>query len=162
MFAITVAGLNLSSVPRLFDFTLEQEVYTVGHVIANRTSIPLVACTLAHGSSKNGQFQDLNASGSLCPPLGQELTVQGKATSAIEKTFRLLVTRCSTADPTCMDNATFSIIEAAMGGTFPLVIPMLATNVNAKSMKYKELYTGDDNVFYMTSQLGVIATASIQ
>ena len=46
LFVLTLAGFNLSSVPRMFDITLEQEVYTTGHVLSSRTYLPLVPCSI--------------------------------------------------------------------------------------------------------------------
>ena len=79
----------------------------------------------------------------LCPPLGQDFTVEGKVSGDIFKVFRVLVDRCNPAtDLTCMSDAAFAATEAA-AGMFNLVIPIVNTNVNPGSSVYKEYYLGD-------------------
>ena len=103
----------------------------------------------------------MNISGSLCPPIDQELSVQGKPSLSIEKNIRLLITRCNTSDPTCANDTLFSMIESA-AKVFSFAVPMLATNVNTKSVNYKELYINEENIFHLTSQMGFIAYVLIQ
>ena len=48
MFGIYIMGYNFTTSPKLFEYTLHQESYTIGHVLASSVNIPLVQCTVQH------------------------------------------------------------------------------------------------------------------
>ena len=73
MFAFLLYGFNLSSVPKLFDFTLTEETYSIGYVLTNSTQISLVQCTEEHFAFTEElriKYQKIGLSAALCPPLG--------------------------------------------------------------------------------------------
>ena len=50
MFSVMLFGFNLSTTPRLFDFTLVEQTYSTGHSLVNQTTVPLSQCTEQHFS----------------------------------------------------------------------------------------------------------------
>ena len=146
MFSIMLFGFNLNSAQRPFDFTLQQLTHTTGYNLSSEVNVSLVQCTEQHfafNDELKTSYTRLRMQNALCPPLGHEFTVEGKVSGDLFKTFKILVDRCNaTADPTCMDDATFAAIESNLG-QFSLIIPIINTNINAGSDKYKEFYIGD-------------------
>ena len=112
MFAVMLFGFNLSTTPKLFDFTLVQQTFTTGFTLNSTTVIPLVQCTEQHFAFTEylkSTYNKLNMNTGLCPPLGQDFTVEGKVSGDIFKVFRVLVDRCNPAtDVTCMSDAAFA------------------------------------------------------
>ena len=118
LFLVDLLGFNMSDTHRLFDFTLRQESFTTGYVLQNSTEIPMVACTEEHfgfNDEIKSLFWKMNAGGALCPPLGQELTLKGKASSDLYSHFRVVATRCNTSDPNCANDTYFTAVEASIG-----------------------------------------------
>ena len=100
-------------------------------------------------------------SAGLCPPVGQVLNLQGKASSAQLSALRLDVTRCnSTLDPLCVNDTVFAAYEASVK-TFNLIPMYINTNINPRSQNYKQYFLEDQNLFYFNTQLGVRTTTTI-
>ena len=100
-------------------------------------------------------------SAGLCPPVGQVLNLQGKASSGHFSILTLDVTRCnSTLDPFCANDTVFAAYEASVK-TFDLIPMYINTNINPRSQNYKDYFLEDQNLFYFNTQLGVRALATI-
>ena len=114
MFSVMLFGFDLNTGPKMFDFTLEEQIFTTGFNLSNSTPVALVPCTEAHFSHSvelKASFSKLGLNRTLCPPLGHQFTVQGKVSGDLFKTFKITVNRCNaTTDPTCLDDATFAAI----------------------------------------------------
>ena len=165
MFGFLLHGFNLSSVPKLFDFTLLQQTFSAGYVHVNTTQIPLVQCTEQHFASNEElriRYQKVGLSAALCPQLGSELSVQGSGADDVFKVLSFQISRCnSTIDPTCVNDTTFAGIEARVG-SFVIVIATLQKNINPSNQQYVEPFLTDQHFFTFNSQLGVRAYLKIQ
>ena len=119
MFGITIQGVNLSAVPRLFDITLMQEFYTGGYTFKNSSSIPLEPRSKDHLNFNEQVVKITNTysvDNSLCPKIGQQLVLTGKITSDLFSRLRIKVKRCNIAiDSTCANDTIFGAYEAALG-----------------------------------------------
>ena len=76
------------------------------------------------------ESKSLTLSQSLCPQMGQQVTIQGNSGASIFKGISINVTRCnSTTDPTCVNDTVFAGIEA-MAGKFLYFTYFINTMVN--------------------------------
>ena len=157
MFGFFVFGLNISSTTaRPFDFKLIQEEYTPLLQLINSTEYPLVQCTpdhLAFTEKIKSYYTPFMFDAHLCPQLNQQIEVKGKVTSSLYSQLKITVTRCSTADPTCMSNAAFSTLETTMK-KFTFAFPIFNTMLNPDQEEYKTFFVEDRNRFSFSSSLG--------
>ena len=156
MFAVMVRDFNLSGVPKLFDFIVEQQYYQNSYFL-NRTSIVMEQCTEAHfnfAGDLSTLGQKVPLSMGLCPQIGQNFSVQGKITSELSSFLVVRVKRCNaTTDPLCASDAVFAGIEDSIG-TFKLGVPFINVNINADSQEYKKYYWEDSNIIHFSTKLG--------
>ena len=127
--------------------------------------VSLVQCTKAHfafDSSILGTVSNFEFDKGLCPAIGNELSVGGKPTSNLSSYFSVRITRCNqAATPGCVNDTIFSKVEAALGGDFFLVMPIINTQINPANSIYKSSFIEDRNAFNFNSQMGISATAYI-
>jgi hypothetical protein len=158
MFAVTIWGVNLTESYKYFDVDIVQETYKGINNRVSSNTIKMVPCTPEHfsfGEELAKTYDNFNLSGSLCPPLGQQLHVRGKWESPIFEYFKIVISRCnSTLDPSCVDNSTFALIEEAYQQFFVL-LPLINTFINPGSEKYKSNYLDSRNYFFFSSSQGV-------
>jgi hypothetical protein len=137
MFGILVNNIDLNSGSRLFDVTLDQEIYTAGFVLQSTTSITLEPCTDQHFNFQSG-LSNLNSkfpvTTGICPTIGQEFNIQGRFTSDLFSQLKLKLIRCDpVTDRTCAPDATLTSELARVGGIFQLLIPIVTLNINPGS-----------------------------
>ena len=163
MFGVTVYGLNLSSIPKLFDVEVFVRTYQNG-VYVNKTAVPMEQCTSEHfnfGSDLESASNRLAFSSMLCPQIGQTYSIQGKPSSAVANFLSVVIRRCNTAtDIFCANDTTYSMAEVGVG-RFAMAVPFVNVQVNPGSQEYRKYYLEDQNIFYFNSQLGTLAFARI-
>lgn len=144
MFGILVFGVNLNNASmKVFDVKMYQEEYTPLLQMVNSTEVPLVACTEQHlnfNSEVKSQYTPLYFYQKLCPAIGQQTTLKGKVTSDVFKRFKVTISRCNnTVDPTCISDAMFNSMEAAMN-QWMVGIPIINYLLNPSQEEYKDFY----------------------
>jgi len=115
MFSINIFGVDLNNKTfQLFDVSLLQTYYGPGYSLINQTAVPLVKCTDQHfafDSSIAGTLNNFQMDRGLCPPIGYQLAVGGKATSNSSSFLNVLITRCKSAsNPACANDIVFGMV----------------------------------------------------
>jgi hypothetical protein len=159
MFGIEIWRQNLSSPVRYFD--LVPQVYVEEAGVNTPITIDLVQCTKEHWSSmpdvvKN--FDKLQMSGWLCPPIGAEYEIFGKYTSDFYKQIIFTVSPCNNAtDPNrpCASQAEIDQLFLDHGDWFYFTFYYINTIVNPDQPTYKSYYLEDTAYVIFGKQMGV-------
>lgn len=109
MFAVGLAGVDLSATSKYFDIVLE-DIKVINNVKSS-TKVPLTPCTADQWSGISDQitasYSFLNFKQWLCPPLGYVFPIQGKKTSTTFKYTRIIVAKCGSviSSAACMNSS---------------------------------------------------------
>lgn len=144
MFAIEVWRQNLSAPVRYFDVV--SVFYYEEYGISTTIDMPLVQCTHEHWSSMPelvNNFDKLQISGWLCPPLGSKYEIFGKYSSEKYQQMAFLVYPCNNAtDPSrpCAPQADIDQMFADNGDYFYFTFYFINTVINPDNPTYKSFY----------------------
>ena len=99
MFAIFISGIDFTDTSqRIFDVSLLQQAATPLDATVVSTEIQMELCTRDHfafNAQLENQFDELGMNDWLCPPLGYQMKLKGRATSQNSKRLQIVVRRCN-------------------------------------------------------------------
>lgn len=132
MFAVGLAGVDLSATAKYFDILLE-DIKVVNNVKSS-TKVALTPCTADQWTGISDQIAEsytfLNFKQWLCPPTGYVFPIQGKKTSTTFRYARIIVAKCGSVIPsaTCLNSTVVqNFIDTNQGATvnFYYINPVL-------------------------------------